>query len=253
MTSTVKPGEVILVTGATGAIGFEIATQAAAAGAMVAVHGSRDQSVADAMERLRARVPHATLIAAPADFRDAGAIDAMVERVATDGGRIDAVIHCGITGAGGISGLFGKADPDGFATHAALVLGSFQRLCFAALPHLSKQGGTIIGFASDAGRFGAPRQSIVGAAFGGVMTFARNLALEVARNGVRVHCISPSFVADTPVYAAAHADRVASASARAGLGLPTPADIAPMTLFLCSDGAARITGQVISINGGLNA
>ena len=51
----------------------------------------------------------------------------------------------------------------------------------------------------------------------------------------------------------AHAARADAARQRAGLGLPTPADIAPMALFLCSKGAARITGQIISINGGLNA
>ena len=83
------------------------------------------------------------------------------------------------------------------------------------------------------------------------MTFVRNLALEVSRHGVRVHCISPSFVADTPVFEK-HAARAGTAFDRAGLGLPTPKDIAPMALFLCSPGAAKITGQIISINGGLN-
>jgi NAD(P)-dependent dehydrogenase (short-subunit alcohol dehydrogenase family) len=109
-----------------------------------------------------------------------------------------------------------------------------------------------VGFASDAGRFASPRQAVIGAAFGGIMTFVRNLALEVARDGVRVHCISPTFVADTPVFEA-QAARADAARKRAGLGLPTPADIAPMALFLCSKGAARITGQIVSINGGLNA
>jgi NAD(P)-dependent dehydrogenase (short-subunit alcohol dehydrogenase family) len=47
--------------------------------------------------------------------------------------------------------------------------------------------------------------------------------------------------------------RMETAAKRAGLGLPTPADIAPMTVFLCGPGAARITGQIISVNGGLNA
>lgn len=248
----VNAGDVILVTGATGAIGFEIAAQAAESGAVVAVHGSRAQSVADAIERLSNRVPRARLIAAPADFREADAIAQMVDRVAAEGGRLDAVIHCGITGAGGVTGLFAKATPANFGTHAALVLGSFQQLAFAALPHLSRRGGTIVGFASDAGRFAAARQSLVGAAFGGIMAFVRNLAMETARNGVRVHCISPSFVADTPVFAA-HAARAGAAFDRAGLGLPTPADIAPMALFLCGPGATRITGQIISINGGLNA
>lgn len=245
-------GDVIIVTGATGAIGFEIAAQAAAAGFVVGVHGSRIESVGGTIERLQARMSSARLIAAPADFRQDGAIEQMVAKVAAEGGRLDAVIHCGITGAGGIAGPIAKADPANFGKHADLVLGSFQKLCFAALPHLARGGGTIVGFASDAGRFAAPRQSIVGAAFGGVMSFVRNLAMEVARDGVRVHCISPSFVENTPVFEA-HAHRAGAARERAGLGLPSPADIAPMALFLCSPGAAKITGQVISINGGLNA
>jgi 3-oxoacyl-[acyl-carrier protein] reductase len=133
-----------------------------------------------------------------------------------------------------------------------LVLGSFQRLCFAALPHLAVRGGTIIGFASDAGRFAAPRQAIVGAAFGGIVAFVRNLSLEVSRQGVRLHCISPSFVAETPVFEK-HAARAKAAQERAGLGLPAPSDIAPIALFLCGAGATKMTGQIISINGGLNA
>jgi NAD(P)-dependent dehydrogenase (short-subunit alcohol dehydrogenase family) len=74
---------------------------------------------------------------------------------------------------------------------------------------------------------------------------------------VRVHCISPSYIdgsdalnrlAGTPVEG-----RMEKARQRAGLGLPSAADVAPLALFLCSDGARRITGQVISVNGGLNA
>ncbi len=250
--SSIRPGDVILVTGATGAIGYEIAAQAAEAGAVVAVHGSGVDKVAATIESLTARVPGAQLIAATANFREEGAIEAMVAEVVGEAGRLDAVVHCAITGAPGVTGPFAKTDPAAYAAHAGLVLGCFQRLSFSALPHLSVHGGTIIGFASDAGRFAAPRQSLIGAAFGGIMAFVRNLALDVSRQGVRVHCISPSFVADTPVFEM-HAARADAARERAGLGLPTPADIAPMVLFLCSPGAGKITGQVISINGGLNA
>lgn len=253
--SYLTSGNVMLVTGATGAIGFEIAAQAAAAGAIVAVHGSTRESVDEAQQRLQGRVNDAQLIGAPCDFRQAGAIEAMVAEVARAGGRLDAVVHCAITGASGISGVFAQADPASFGTHAALVLGCFEQLCFFALPHLAKQGGTIVGFASDAGRFAAPRQALVGGAFGGIMSFVRNLALETARDGVRVHCISPTFVENTPVFDSyvANGGRVDSARKRAGLGLPRPTDIAPVVLFLCGPGATRITGQVISINGGLAA
>jgi 3-oxoacyl-[acyl-carrier protein] reductase len=247
---------VILVTGASGSIGFEIAAQAAAAGAVVGVHGSRAGTVSQTVERLRARVPDAALIAAPGDFLEPGAIEAVVSKVAQEGGRLDAVIHCAVAAAGGrVTGLFGDTDPAAYGPAAQTMLGVFQQLSFAALPHLARQGGAIVGFASDAGRFAAPRQAVLGAIYGGIIAFVRNLAVEAARDGVRVHCISPSFVAETRIFdrfveAGGRAD---SASKRAGLGLPTPRDIAPMALFLCGPGAARITGQVISINGGLNA
>lgn len=250
--TTVKAGDVILVTGATGAIGFEIAAQAAEAGAVVAVHGSHPASVDSAIARLHDRVPGAHFISASADFRQAGEIAAMVSAVASQTRRLDAVIHCAIAGVPGVTGFLEKGDPAAFATHVGMVVGTFQQLCHVALPHLSMRGGTIIAFASDAGRFAAARQSVVGAAFGGIMSFVRNLSMEISRKGVRIHCISPSFVADTPVFAI-HAARADAAAERAGLGLPTPKDIAPMALFLCGPGAARITGQIISINGGLNA
>jgi 3-oxoacyl-[acyl-carrier protein] reductase len=248
----VTPGAVILVTGATGGIGFEIAAQAAQDGAVVGVHGSRPERVADAIARIEARAPEAKLVAVPGDFLQPGVIDGVIAKMVAEGGRLDAVIHCAVTAPKEISGLFFKTNVANFGQLAQSILAVFQQLCFAALPHLSERGGTIISFASDAGRFAAARQSMVGAVFGGIMAFVRNLSVELARNGVRVHCISPSYVVETPVYEA-YAARGSAAAERAGLGLPSPRDIAPMTLFLCSPDAAKITGQVISINGGLNA
>lgn len=253
--SVFTPGAVILVTGASGGIGFEIAAQAARAGAIVGIHGLRAERVDEAIARLRERAPGARFIAAPGDFREAGCIEAVVSCVAAEGGRLDAVIHCAITGAPGTSGFLAKTDPANYGIMAAQVLGIFQQLCFVALPHLAQSGGgTIIGFASDAGRFAAPRQSIVSGVFGGIMAFVRSLATEVGRDKVRVHCISPSYVTSTPVFdRIADQGRAAAATDRAPLGLPSPADIAPLALFLCGPGAEKITGQVISINGGLNA
>jgi 3-oxoacyl-[acyl-carrier protein] reductase len=250
-----RPGAVVLITGASGAIGLEIAAQAAEAGAIVGVHGSGAESVVRAIERLKARIPAACFIEAPGNFREPGAIEAVVQKVITEGGRLDAVIHCAIAGASGTSGPFRETNPQNFGMLAQSVLGIFQQLCFAAIPYLAQDGGTIVAFASDAGRFAAARQSLVGAAFGGVMAFVRNLAVEAARDGVRVHCISPTFVIDTPVFDAfaSVGDRGIRAQERAGLGLPAPKDIAPMVLFLCGPGAEKITGQIISINGGLNA
>lgn len=254
----VRPGSVIFVTGASGGIGIEIATQAAEQGAIVGVHGSGPDSVARAMARIRERAPDARLIAVPADFREPGAAAAAVDRVAAEAGRLDAVIHCAITGAPGVVGLFRETDPAQFGAMADLVVGTFQRLTHAAQRHMARanggDGGVVIGFISDAGRFAAPHQSVLGAAFGGIAAFVRNLSVEIARDGIRIHCLSLSYVVDTPVFELRAArGRTETATKRAGLGLPSPKDIAPLALFLCGPGAEKMTGQVLSINGGLNA
>lgn len=250
-------GLAILITGATGGIGKEIAAQAAAAGATIGVHGSGPASVAATLDALRARVPEGRFIACPADYREAGSIAALVDGFAAAAGRLDGVVDCALVRPNGsVTGVFVRADPAVFAAHAGTTLGNVQQLCFAAHPHLAARGGAFIAFASDAGRFAAPRQSIVGAGMAGIIGFVRNIGLEFAREGIRANCISPSFVADTPIYERylkAAEGRAGAAARRAGLGLPTPADIAPLVLLLLGPGGAKITGQVISMNGGLNA
>jgi NAD(P)-dependent dehydrogenase (short-subunit alcohol dehydrogenase family) len=231
--------------GGSGAIGSEIARQASAAGWMVALHGRRLETIAAASEGISASA-HCF------DFTAAGAIEALVAEVGTRHGRIDAVIDCTTGGPPGIVGPFGETQPQAYAAFTAQSVVVFQRLAHAALPWLARQGGTLIAFVADAGIFAAPRQALIGAARAATIGFVRNLAVEVARDGVRVHAVSPSFVAGTPA-AARSPERLEKAQLRAGLGLPTPADIAPLALFLCSPGAARMTGQVISVNGGLNA
>ena len=93
----------------------------------------------------------------------------------------------------------------------------------------------------------------IGAARAAVIGFVRNLAVEAARDHIRVHCISPSYVKGSDSAVKMGSERMATAEKRAGLGLPSAEDIAPLTVFLCGPSAAKITGQVISINGGLNA
>jgi NAD(P)-dependent dehydrogenase (short-subunit alcohol dehydrogenase family) len=254
MTQTDAP--VMLITGGSGSIGSEIAGQAAEAGWSVAIHGRRAEAIDQAVQAITARAPHASVSGHPADFGEASAIERLVQETAERHGRIDAVIDCAVGGPPGVTGRFTETKPEAYTGLAAQSIVALQRLAHEALPWLSREGGTLIAFISDAGIFAAPNQTMIGAMRAATIGFVRNLAMEVARDGVRAHVISPSYVEDTGVarrIEAASARRMETARARAGLGLPTPADIAPLVLFLCGPGAQHITGQVISINGGLNA
>ncbi|MET0365479.1 MAG: SDR family oxidoreductase [Sphingobium sp.] len=246
---------VMLVVGGSGSIGRVIVAHALAAGWRVALHGSSAASAQAAAATLPAS---AALQSFGADLTDPAASAALVAAVGAWSGRIDAVVDCSTGGPKGlrVTGLFAETEPDGYDRVLALSIGTVQRLAHAALPWLKREGGTFIAFASDAGRFAGARQALIGASRSAIMGFVRNLAVEIARNGVRVHCISPGFVAETEIarrLADGNGEQIERAARKAGLGLPTPEDIAPLVLFLCSDGAKRITGQVFSVNGGMNA
>lgn len=252
---------VILIAGGSGSIGRELAAQAAAGGWRVALHGRRAEALAEAEAVVRARAPDAVLTChahdfAGADADSARAIAALVAEAGAAHGRIDALVDCSTGGPVGIAGPFAGTDPAVYATFAGQSVVVFQRLAHAALPWLTQSRGAALAVVSDAGIFAAPRQAMIGAMRAATIGFVRNLALEVAREGVRVNAIAPSYVEGTAIahrLEAASASRMESARTRAGLGLPDAADVAGLALFLCGAQARRITGQVVSINGGLNA
>lgn len=242
---------VMLITGGTGSIGSAVAREAVAQGWNVVIHGSSHASVAHAAEPFG---DHAGVIAC--DVHDDNAASYIVDEARGVFCRLDAVVDCLSAGPAGyrLTGRFADIEPAGLTPFYDLSAAWFQRLAHAAYPHFVRgRGGTLIAFISDAGRFAAPNQTTVGAARAATIGFVRNLAVEAARDRIRVHAISPSYVLESRTAAMMGSDRMATAAKRAGLGLPTAQDIAPMAVFLCGPGAAKITGQVISINGGLNA
>lgn len=258
------PLSVMLISGGTGSIGAEIARQALAGGWAVVIQGRSRQSVSHCVAQLEQQFAgngeqavQNRVHGVVADIKQTGAVDALVAEAAECYGRLDAVVDCLVTGpeGSGIVGSFTGTAPNVYAEFAELSIVYLQKLAFAALPWLKQSRGCLIAFASDAGLFAASGQTLIGTMRAATVGFIRNLALDVSRDGVRVHCISPSFVAETRTaekLSASGSTRLDKARKRAGLGLPTPADIAPTVLFLCGDGARRMTGQILSINGGMN-
>lgn len=242
--------KVMLIAGGSGSIGSAIARLALAHGWRVALHG-RTRDKVDALVTGLSYLGQ--IDGFIADIWEDDAAETLVAEVAEQYGRIDAVIDCTATGPLGITGLFPETSPETFGDFLNVSVGWIERLAHAAFHFLAQQGGTLIAFVSDAGIYAAARQSLIGAARAGTIGFIRNFAIEGARDGIRAHAISPSFVEGSDSARRMGSERMARAAIRAGLGLPTADDIAPLALFLCSDGAAKITGQVISVNGGLNA
>lgn len=240
----------LLIAGGSGSVGSAIARAALDEGWTLAIHGRSEVKVAGLVAALGVRGPAEGFLV---DIWQVDAADTLVAEVVEQFGRLDAVIDCTATGPSGITGLFAQAEPAAFGHFLDLSVGWLQRLAHAAYPHLAREGGTLLSFVSDAGVFAAPRQALIGAARAGAIGFIRNFALEAARDGIRAHCISPSYVEGNDSARKLGSERMAKAATRAGLGLPTAEDIAPLAIFLCGDGARKITGQVISVNGGLNA
>jgi len=240
---------IMLISGGSGSIGSAIARGAVQQGWTVAIHGRSEDKVY-ALAASLSEDGHADGFVS--DLCEHDAAEALVCEVAEQFGRLDAVIDCTAIVPTGITGIFPETDPDNYGEFLDLSVGWLQRLAHASYPFLEQDGGTLISFVSDAGIFAAPRQALIGAARAASIGFIRNFATEAARDGIRAHVISPSHVEGSESARRMGSERMAKAANRAGLGLPTAADIAPLALFLCSDGAAKMTGQVISVNGGLN-
>ncbi|MGV8058034.1 MAG: SDR family NAD(P)-dependent oxidoreductase [Smithellaceae bacterium] len=132
-------------------------------------------------------------------------------------------------------------------------------MCRVILPGMrSRQRGVIINIASDAAKVPTPGEALVGGAMSAIVRFSTTLALEAKRFGVRVNALTPSVIVDTESYRQIMKNEFAGklfkkAESAAHLGPTTPEDLAPLIVFLASPEAALITGQVISVNGGISA
>ncbi len=120
---------------------------------------------------------------------------------------------------------------------------------------VAQQYGRIVNVASDAGRVGSSGEVVYSAAKGGVIAFTKALAREVARHGITVNCVSPG-PSDTPLFRREIVEpfpKLAEGLVRViPMGrLGTPQDIAPAVLYLASDEARYVTGQTLSVSGGL--
>ncbi len=244
-------GRVALVTGGARGIGAAVADALAAAGAVVAV-GDIDAAGADDTAARIAKEHGGSAIGVTMDITSRASVDAAIATVESELGPLAVLVNnAGID----IIKPFVESTVDEWDLIISVNLKGTLHCCQSALVGMVERGeGVIVNFASDAGRVGSSGEAVYSATKGGVIAFSKTLARETARHGIRVNCVSPG-PTDTALLAqiADHDPKLRDALARS---IPMrrvgePDDIAPTVVFLAGDGARYITGQTISVSGGL--
>ena len=238
-------GKRALVTGATGGLGGSIARMLHAAGASVALSGTREAKLQDLAGELGDRTA-----VTPANLSDADAVDALPGQAADAlGGSIDILVaNAGITR----DGLLMRMKDDDFHDVLKINLESYFRLSKACLrPMMKARSGRIIGITSVVGVTGNPGQTNYAASKAGMIGFSKALAQEVATRGITVNCIAPGFIQSPMTDALNDAQKEATLARIPAQRLGTGEDIAAAALYLASDEAAYVTGQTLHVNGGM--
>ena len=240
--------KVALVTGSARGIGKAIVERFAAEGAVVVISDVANETAA--RETLAGLEKNGSKGRVEMfDVGDAAQVDAAVANILAAQGRIDILVNnAGITRD---NLLMRMSEEDFDAVVRTNLKGTFL-LTKAVSRHMIKQrGGRIINMSSVVGQMGNAGQSNYSAAKAGIIGFTKSMARELAGRGVTVNAIAPGFILTAMTEALPETVRKAFLD-QIPLGrFGTPEDVADLAVYLASEGASYVTGQVIGINGGL--
>jgi 2-hydroxycyclohexanecarboxyl-CoA dehydrogenase len=236
--------KVAIVTGAGRGIGKAIAGKFAAEGATVVVTDLNGASAEETAAGLPGAVP------VRADVTDRRSVQAMADFAVRRFGRVDVLVN---NAGWDKASPFLDSDPDDWDRAIAVNLYGVLHACKAVLPAMAARGsGAVVNLGSDAGRVGSSGEAVYSAAKGGVIAFTKSLAREMARHQVRVNCVCPG-PTDTALFASFAGPDLRQALIKAipFRRLGQPADVANVVAFLACDEACYVTGQTVSVSGGL--
>jgi NAD(P)-dependent dehydrogenase (short-subunit alcohol dehydrogenase family) len=241
-------GRVVLVTGSSRGIGAEIATRAAAAGAVVAVHY---RASADGAQRTveRARQLGVEAEAFQADLTDGRQAEALVEQAIRQFGRVDALVNnAGLTQVR----PFLEISAQEWDTVIATDLSAAFHTCRAVLPSMVERGdGVIVNIASRLGQMGVAETAAYSAAKAGLIGLTRALAREFGPAGIRVNAVAPGVIATDMTIDLVDSDEGRRRLAGTALGrFARAGEVANAVIFLLSDASAAFTGQTLNPNAG---
>ena len=240
--------KVALITGGSRGIGRAIATTLAAAGATVVVNYKGNQAAADEVVREIA-AGDGQALAVQADISQAAEVERLFKAVLERYGRIDILVNnAGITR----DNLLLRMKEDDFdAVLATNLRGVFLCTKAALRPMTRARGGRIINITSVVGLMGNAGQANYAAAKAGIIGFTKSTAREMASRAITVNAIAPGYI-DTELTGVLSDQIRAAILDNIPLGrLGTPQDVANLVCFLASDAAAYITGQTVTVDGGM--